>query len=67
MFTKLTDPDKRLRIRYWNCGENQNNDTYTMEEGTAQSSGFTFTTQDDQDEGDNKGGTTNDSCKNAND
>ena len=38
-----------------------------MEEGTAQSSGFTFTTQDDQDEGDNKGGTTNDSCKNAND
>ena len=24
-YLKLNDPDKSLRIRYWNCGENQNN------------------------------------------
>ena len=24
-YAKLDDPDKALRIRYWHCGENQNN------------------------------------------
>ena len=48
LFTKLTDPEKRLRIRYWHCGENQNNDTYTTEEGATQFTDFTFTAEDDQ-------------------
>jgi hypothetical protein len=50
LYTKLTDPEKRLRIRYWNCNENQNNATYTTEEGATQFSDFTFTTEDDNEE-----------------
>lgn len=47
-YTKLTDPEKRLRLRYWHCGENQNNETYTTEEGATQFTDFTFTTEDDR-------------------
>lgn len=47
-YTKLTDTEKRLRIRYWNCSENQNNSTFITEEGATQFSDFTFTPVDDQ-------------------
>ncbi|MGI9258043.1 MAG: hypothetical protein ACR2QQ_04345 [Gammaproteobacteria bacterium] len=47
-YTKLTDPDKRLRIRYWNCSENQNNSTFITEEGATQFTDFTFTTEDNE-------------------
>ena len=47
-YTKLTDPEKRLRIRYWDCNENQNNSTFITEEGATQFSDFTFTTEDDR-------------------
>ena len=48
-YLKLNDPDKSLRIRYWNCGENQNN-TVIPDEGQARPSfrDFTFTRKDDK-------------------
>ncbi len=47
-YLKLTDPEKRLRIRYWNCNENQNNATFITEEGATDFRDFSFTTEDDQ-------------------
>ena len=44
-YVKLSDPD--LRIRYWNCAENQNNAVYQTGDGTTQFNNFTFTAQDD--------------------
>ncbi len=35
-YGKLSDPDKNLRIRYWNCGENPNNAVFQDGEGTTQ-------------------------------
>jgi hypothetical protein len=35
-YGKLSDPDKSLRIRYWNCGENPNNAVFQDEKGTTQ-------------------------------
>jgi hypothetical protein len=46
-YSKLDDPDKSLRIRYWNCGENQNNSVIETQEGATQFKDFTFTSQDD--------------------
>ena len=40
--------DKSLRIRYWNCGENQNNAVEQTDTGTSDFSNFTFTDKDDQ-------------------
>jgi len=42
-YVKLADPDKNLRIRYWNCAENQNNSVYQTKEGATEFRGFTFT------------------------
>lgn len=47
-FFKLSNPDNLLRVRYWDCGENQNNEVYETEEGGTQFSDFTFTDADDQ-------------------
>ena len=41
-WTKLTDDDKMLRIRYWDCRENANNNIVVTKEGTSQFQGFTF-------------------------
>src|SRR5204863_2281231 len=35
-YVKLDDPDKNLRIRYWNCGENENNSVVQTKEGATQ-------------------------------
>jgi hypothetical protein len=32
-YVKLTDPGKNLRIRYWNCSENENNSVYETKDG----------------------------------
>jgi hypothetical protein len=48
VFKKLSNEDKSLRIRYWHCGENQNNVVEQTEEGTSQFSDFTFTDRDDR-------------------
>jgi hypothetical protein len=42
-YAKLADPDKSLRIRYWHCGENQNNEVTQTESGGSQFRAFTFT------------------------
>ncbi len=47
-YVKLSDPDKSLRIRYWNCGENQNNVVTQTDTGTTDFADFTFTERDDQ-------------------
>ncbi len=46
-YAKLTDPDKNLRIRYWHCGENENNSVVKTEEGATEFKNFTFTEKDD--------------------
>jgi hypothetical protein len=46
-YAKLDDPGRSLRIRYWHCGENQNNTVVQTEGGSTQFQDFTFTTQDD--------------------
>jgi hypothetical protein len=40
VYVKLSDPD--LRIRYWNCAENQNNAVHQTQSGTTQFNEFTF-------------------------
>ena len=46
-YSKLDDPDKSLRIRYWNCGENHNNTVFKTQDGATQFQDLTFTGQDD--------------------
>jgi hypothetical protein len=50
-YTKLTNADNALRIRYWDCGENQNNEVIQTENGSSQFRDFTFTESDDAAEG----------------
>jgi hypothetical protein len=45
-FKKLSNEDKSLRIRYWDCGENQNNVVTQTETGTSDFKNFTFTEKD---------------------
>ena len=42
-YLKLSDPDKSLRIRYWNCGENENNSVYQTKAGATDFRDLTFT------------------------
>lgn len=46
-YVALTDEDKMLRIRYWDCAENQNNQVIQTEDGSSQFRDFTFTESDD--------------------
>jgi len=41
-YAQLSDPDRMMRIRYWNCGENENNSVYQTKEGSTQFKDFTF-------------------------
>jgi hypothetical protein len=41
-WTKLTDDQKELRLRYWDCRENANNNIVVTKDGTSQFAGFTF-------------------------
>jgi hypothetical protein len=47
-FTQVANPDKALRMNYWHCGENPNNDVYRTPDGNTQYTGFTFTGGDDR-------------------
>jgi hypothetical protein len=47
-YLKLDDTDRSLRIRYWNCGENQNNTVFQTQEGSTQFQDLTFTPNDDR-------------------
>jgi hypothetical protein len=44
----LTNDDLSLRIRYWHCGENQNNVIEQTETGSSDFADFTFTEKDDE-------------------
>jgi len=48
VFKRLSNDDLSLRIRYWHCGENQNNAVEQTTTGTSDFSNFTFTDKDDQ-------------------
>jgi len=43
LYTLVPNPDKSLRIRYWDCSENPNNDVTRTQEGATDYKGFTFT------------------------
>ena len=45
-WTQLTNDDRLLRIRYWDCRENQNNQIITTESGTSQFPDFDFVPDD---------------------
>jgi hypothetical protein len=45
-WTQLTNDDRALRIRYWDCRENPNNAIITTESGTSQFPDFTFVPDD---------------------
>jgi hypothetical protein len=42
IYTKLTNLDHKLRLRYWDCRENKNNDIIVTNQGTSQFSAFDF-------------------------
>jgi hypothetical protein len=44
-YLKLADEQ---RIRYWNCGENQNNSVFQTQDGSTQFQDLTFTQSDDK-------------------
>ena len=48
VYKKLSNDDQTLRIRYWDCGENQNNTVVKTGEGTSDFKNFTFTKKDDK-------------------
>jgi hypothetical protein len=47
-YTKVPNLDKQVRIRYWNCTENQNNVVVQTKEGGSTFANFTFTDKDDK-------------------
>jgi hypothetical protein len=48
IYKRLANDDKSLRIRYWDCGENQNNTVTKTDTGSSDFSNFTFTKKDDK-------------------
>jgi hypothetical protein len=48
VYKRLSNEDNSLRIRYWNCGENQNNAVEKTSAGTSDFTNFTFTEKDDK-------------------
>ncbi|HEX6997480.1 MAG TPA: hypothetical protein VF322_05010 [Gammaproteobacteria bacterium] len=45
-YRRLSNEDNSLRIRYWDCRENPNNDIIVTDEGTSQFPDFTFVDDD---------------------
>jgi hypothetical protein len=41
-YRQVPNPDKSLRMNYWHCGENPNNDVYRTPDGSTQFRDFTF-------------------------
>ncbi len=48
VYKRLSNEDKSLRIRYWDCGENPNNTVQQTSEGSSDFKDFTFTDKDDK-------------------
>ncbi|HEV2200084.1 MAG TPA: hypothetical protein VGR73_09700 [Bryobacteraceae bacterium] len=49
-YRQIPNPDKSVRIQYWNCNENPNNDVFKTPDGSTNYKDFTFTNQDDSKE-----------------
>jgi hypothetical protein len=47
-YVKLDNADKSIRIRYWNCAENQNNAVVETKQGGTEFRGFTFAKKDEK-------------------
>ncbi len=47
-YDRVANPDFSLRVRYWHCSENPNNDVFETPEGSTQYTDFTFTNEDDR-------------------
>ena len=47
-YARVANEDTSLRMRYWHCGENENNAVFQTEEGSTQYTDFTFTGEDDR-------------------
>ena len=47
-YTQVVNADQALRMNYWHCGENPNNDVYKTPEGNTQYNSFTFTRDTDR-------------------
>jgi hypothetical protein len=47
-YFKVDNADKSLRIHYWHCFDNQNNDVYQTDDGTTQFKDFDFTNDDNK-------------------
>ena len=47
-YRQVPNDDKTLRMNYWNCVENPNNDVFKTPDGNTQYRDFTFTPADDQ-------------------
>jgi hypothetical protein len=41
-YTQVPNPDRSVRMNYWHCGENANNDVYKTPDGSTQYREFTF-------------------------
>jgi hypothetical protein len=47
-YQRLSNEDRQLRIHFWHCFENQNNDVVETEQGGTDFTNFTFTEKDDE-------------------
>ena len=47
-YARVSNEDTSLRMRYWHCGENENNTVFQTEEGSTQYTDFTFTGDEDR-------------------
>ena len=43
LYARVPNPDKSLRVRYWDCTENPNNTVTRTQDGSTDFKGFTFT------------------------
>lgn len=48
-YKRVPNPNEELRIRYWNCHENPNNDVIETQSGGSEFKDLTFTHEDDKD------------------
>lgn len=47
-YARVPNDDKAFRMRYWHCGENENNNVFRTDEGSTQYTDFTFSSEDDR-------------------
>ncbi len=47
-YSQISNPDKSLRIRYWDCGENPNNEVYKTKDGSTDFKNLTFVGKDNR-------------------